>query len=188
MDDTTPKQQQILQAAWDVFFQYGYRRTSMADIAKAAGLSRPALYLEFANKEAIFRALVSAGLDESLVLMKDILAREGSAGAKLETAIDRTVIEHHRVLDSSPHGHEVFDLKNDMAKDLMDLWKADLEKILLDFFQSHVASTKDASDLATLAINSIMGLKSQEKPAEELALQARSICRSLDSILQSKQG
>ena len=55
-----PKQQAILEAAWMAFSTYGFRKTSMDDIAKGAGMSRPALYLHFKNKDAIFRALVTA--------------------------------------------------------------------------------------------------------------------------------
>ena len=48
----------ILKAAFEVFITYGFRKTSMDDIARAAGMSRPGLYQLFANKTDIFRALV----------------------------------------------------------------------------------------------------------------------------------
>lgn len=46
----------ILDAATGVFLRYGFRKTSMEDIAQAAGLSRQGLYLHFASKELIFKA------------------------------------------------------------------------------------------------------------------------------------
>jgi len=39
----------------DVFAEHGFRRTSMAMIAEAVGLSRPALYQYFDNREDVFR-------------------------------------------------------------------------------------------------------------------------------------
>jgi AcrR family transcriptional regulator len=55
-------------AAADVFLRYGYARTTMGDIAKAAGMSRPALYLLFPGKEQAFEAgtmfLARRGLDD----------------------------------------------------------------------------------------------------------------------------
>ena len=48
------KDDQIIEAATSVFLRYGFRRTTMGDIAEAAGVSRPALYLRFCNKEHIF--------------------------------------------------------------------------------------------------------------------------------------
>ena len=55
-----PKAQTILESAWQAFSAYGFRKTSMDDIARGAGMSRPAVYLHFRNKEAIFTALVEA--------------------------------------------------------------------------------------------------------------------------------
>lgn len=48
----------ILDAATGVFLRYGYRKTSMDDLARAAGLSRQGLYLHFRTKEALFDAVV----------------------------------------------------------------------------------------------------------------------------------
>ncbi len=44
----------ILDAAAGVFLRYGFKKTSMDDLARAAGLSRQGLYLHFETKEAIF--------------------------------------------------------------------------------------------------------------------------------------
>ncbi len=48
----------ILSAATQVFLRYGFKKTSMEDLARAAGLSRPGLYLHFPTKEALFKAAV----------------------------------------------------------------------------------------------------------------------------------
>ena len=49
------KRDAVYDAASAVFAQYGFRRTTMNDIAKSAGISRPALYLMFENKEDLFQ-------------------------------------------------------------------------------------------------------------------------------------
>ncbi len=48
----------LLDAALGVFMRFGYRKTSMQDIADAAQISRQGLYLHFAAKEQLFRAVV----------------------------------------------------------------------------------------------------------------------------------
>lgn len=48
----------ILTAARDVFNSRGFAGTRMDDIARAAGISKAALYLQFDSKEALFEALV----------------------------------------------------------------------------------------------------------------------------------
>ncbi len=50
--------ERILEAATDLFARYGYDKTTMEDIAAAAEVSKGALYLEFASKEALFDALL----------------------------------------------------------------------------------------------------------------------------------
>jgi len=56
----------LLDAALGVFARYGFRKTSMDEVARAAQLSRQGLYLHFATKEALFRATLLYVLDGSL--------------------------------------------------------------------------------------------------------------------------
>ena len=72
----------MLDAAIGVFLRYGFKKTSMDDVASAAGFSRQALYLNFKTKEQLFEAalehLVSRSLDEARALAAntDISAEE----------------------------------------------------------------------------------------------------------------
>lgn len=54
----------ILEAAREVFLRYGFKKTAMDDIAKAAGLSRQGLYLHFPTKDALFGDMVQRTLAE----------------------------------------------------------------------------------------------------------------------------
>ncbi len=58
------RRQQILDAACDCVRQAGFHGASMADIAKAAGLSVGQIYRYFENKEAIIAAIVAQDLAE----------------------------------------------------------------------------------------------------------------------------
>ena len=77
------RQDAILDAAFGAFATYGYRRTSMDDIARGAGLSRTALYLHYRNKEDIFRSLAARYFDEAL---RDMTAALHLPGQTLEQA------------------------------------------------------------------------------------------------------
>jgi AcrR family transcriptional regulator len=61
-EPTEQKQRALLDAAIGVFARFGYRKTSMDDIARAAGVSRQGLYLLFSNKEELFRRSVEYSL------------------------------------------------------------------------------------------------------------------------------
>lgn len=56
--ETSERRDSILEAATQVFLRYGFKKTSMEDLSRAAGLSRPGLYLHFSTKEALFKAAV----------------------------------------------------------------------------------------------------------------------------------
>src|SRR5579863_6017422 len=56
--------QVLIDAAMDLFASYGYRGTSLARIARAAGVTKGALYWHFADKEEFFIAVVDKVLGE----------------------------------------------------------------------------------------------------------------------------
>jgi AcrR family transcriptional regulator len=50
--------QELLAAALDLFVERGFAVTRLEDVAKRAGVSKGTLYLYFANKEELFKAVV----------------------------------------------------------------------------------------------------------------------------------
>src|SRR6266481_6537406 len=51
----SPQREAILMAATAIFLRYGFKKTSMDDVAQAAGVSRQGLYLYFDTKDLLFR-------------------------------------------------------------------------------------------------------------------------------------
>ena len=51
--------QQIIEAAGVIFERYGFKKTTMDDIAYAAGKGKSSLYYYFKNKEQVFEAVVA---------------------------------------------------------------------------------------------------------------------------------
>lgn len=56
--DNEERKQRILEAAADLFVHYGYDKTTVSDIAREAGISKGAVYLHFAGKDALLEALI----------------------------------------------------------------------------------------------------------------------------------
>lgn len=56
--DDSAKRRQIVEGARQVFLARGFDAASMADIAKAAGVSKGTLYVYFKDKEELFGAIV----------------------------------------------------------------------------------------------------------------------------------
>jgi AcrR family transcriptional regulator len=51
----SPQREAMLMAATATFLRYGFKKTSMDDVAQAAGVSRQGLYLYFDTKDLLFR-------------------------------------------------------------------------------------------------------------------------------------
>lgn len=89
LPDTDTRQEALLEAAVGVFARYGFRKTSMDEVARAAGVSRQGLYLLFADKEALFRQAVTYKLSRQLRVAIAELSKEGtSLEARLIAACD----------------------------------------------------------------------------------------------------
>ena len=65
----TDRRLAVLESALGTFSRFGYRKTSMDDVAKAAHISRPGLYFLFDSKPALFREAVTHALDRDLGLI-----------------------------------------------------------------------------------------------------------------------
>ena len=124
------KRARVLAAALSVFLAYGFHRTKMDDIARAAELSRPALYLVFKNKQDIYRALARLVLDDVSAKAKAALSQEGTLLEKLDTLVRHAFFETLRHIEESPHGSELFDIKNTLAGDIFTEWREDMSRAL----------------------------------------------------------
>src|ERR1700761_1208757 len=71
---------EILDAALTVFAAKGFAAARMDDIAKAAGVTKGTIYLYFADKEALFKALVRDAIGPAIgAVPADGATYEGSA-------------------------------------------------------------------------------------------------------------
>lgn len=64
------RRERVLGAALVTFARYGYKKTSMEDVARAADISRPGLYFLFTSKQNLFRAAVTQALDDDIEAAK----------------------------------------------------------------------------------------------------------------------
>ena len=98
------KRRRVFEGATKVFLAYGYNRTTMDDIAKAAEMSRPALYLLFRNKSDIYRAIAQTFFDAGAADAERALAGGGSFVERVTGMIDCGIVAHVAEIMASPHG------------------------------------------------------------------------------------
>lgn len=120
----------ILESALTVFVTYGFKKTSMDDIAQQAGVSRPALYQLFKNKTDIFRALSQNMMQNAIVQTKNAFEQPGTPREQLFNAIDSSIMEMHRFCDQSVHGAELIGINQEIARDIEFEWKKDMISVI----------------------------------------------------------
>ena len=161
---TDPKQAAILQSAWQAFATYGFRKTSMDDIARGAGMSRPALYLHYKGKDEIFRSLVEHYYDKATGAVAEALAAPGAPRDVLRAAFHAQAGEIMETMMRSPHGHELLDAGAATAADVKQAGEAHLHQLYADWLgrtaeagQVRLAGTPQ--DMAETIGSALKGLK-----------------------------
>jgi AcrR family transcriptional regulator len=159
----TATRERILQAAFARFAHYGYRRTSMEDIAGEAGVSRAALYLQFRNKEEIFRSLSQQLHDQALASAAAALEGAGTLAERLRAAVEAKTMRFIEIAYGSPHGSELLDERARLCGDLPVEFERRFQEMVTRVFRR--AAQSGEIDLAGLAMS----------PADAAELFARSV-------------
>jgi len=100
------RRREILDAARKLFFQHGYRGTSILQIAQEAGYSKRTVYLDYLNKDELFMAVCEEGgrllLDKLRQIPHDRLTVEETVNRfmKLYVTFSREHAEYFRMIFS----------------------------------------------------------------------------------------
>jgi AcrR family transcriptional regulator len=162
-----PRQKAILAAAFEVFRLYGFRRTSMEDIAQAAGMSRAAIYLHYRNKEDIFQSLVQFYFDTTCAEVTRILALDLPVPRALADAFAAQGGPIIEALLNSPHGAEFMDAKTVVSAELVRAGEARLVAIYTDWLNRETSAGRvslagfgHAANCAETLLAALNGMKS----------------------------
>jgi AcrR family transcriptional regulator len=124
------RREQIVEGASKVFLQYGYRQSTLNEIARKAEVSRPALYQYFADKADIFREVVSRLCDETIAEARSQLASPATLNQRIAGALRAKYAPVVEQIGRSPHSAELFDRNARVAGDLAQEAHAQLEKAI----------------------------------------------------------
>lgn len=126
----------ILDAALDLFRNYGFRRTSMEDIARAANVAKGTLYLYFKSKDELFEALARRLAELIEANLKAATARDLDAEPKILALFDAKLGFLYRWVLSSPHAAELIDSRARLQSTIFESvdrdFRAAIAKVLRD--------------------------------------------------------
>jgi TetR/AcrR family transcriptional regulator, regulator of autoinduction and epiphytic fitness len=179
----------VLDAAIGVFARFGFRKTSMDDVARAAGVSRQGLYLSFANKEELFRRALDHSLRSQLAAAVAALARAEDA---LETRLIAACADWSGRFVGSL-GVDATDLmcaSTSLAGATLTEYEWQFEEALAEAISASAladacaAADLEVADLARALHATARGLKQSCKTREEflkgMTAAVRMICRPLN--------
>ncbi|WP_161952443.1 MULTISPECIES: TetR/AcrR family transcriptional regulator [unclassified Ensifer] len=138
------KRHHILNAAVEVFSRFGYRKTSMQDVADAAGMSRAALYLYFKNKDDLFRVLMERHHATATAEAEAGFAQTAPFERRLSAGLKAFVLSAMAPVQSSPYGQELFEANNTLAEDLNVATAARLQQLT----QATIADAIEAGEIS----------------------------------------
>jgi AcrR family transcriptional regulator len=169
-----------VEAAGEVFLRYGYARTTMGDIAKAAGMSRPALYLLFPGKEQVFSAATMHLAKQRLEEIRRAIAQCDGIEKKLVTACEMLLLSVYDLQQTAPDAKDMDDLEFPVVREIYTMF--------VDFFadivsESPVTSTISAREIANVLLYGARGLRNVATSADEyrdmIKLHTVLLCASL---------
>ncbi|MCP3910956.1 MAG: TetR/AcrR family transcriptional regulator [Actinomycetia bacterium] len=101
----TPRDR-LLAAAEVRFRRFGYKRTTIEDVAVEAGTGKGSVYLHFDSKQAIYMAVVEQSLDRFIDRADQVLTQPGTAPDRLRALVQLTTEHygHDELLRSSLFG------------------------------------------------------------------------------------
>lgn len=177
------KLEAVFDAASTVFSQYGFRRTSMNDIAETAGISRPALYLLFENKEDLFLQLAAFRQNQAIAEAVAVLSEHAPVSDRIVRAILAYERIYYEPVASSPHGAELYDLSFSIASEGMTEGSNKLIKHLAHAIEDAVrrqeASFADSdinpTDFVELLMSSVAGMKKAAVSVDDFRQKVRNV-------------
>ncbi len=165
----------IENAALELFAQQGYGRTSISQIAKAAGISKGLMYNYYESKEALLHSILQKGFDFSESLFPEgIDSIKGDPGELLKHFIEATFYEvinnpnHWKLLSSLAFQEDVM---QELAEDIEQKKQDHLELGIAIFQQLGHKKPKAMAYYFGATMDGIMlqyTLSTDDYPLEEL--------------------
>jgi AcrR family transcriptional regulator len=149
--NTPEKRVEILDLALRLFLRHGYKKVTMVDVARAAGISRPTLYASYPNKESVFRSIIEQRARDYETEFHRRLRSAMTAEERLKIPFDIWVTEPYREVRKHPEAQELLEEASRLAPRAMQLlWEA-FERVLSSIIEHELHSKTSAAVASTIA-------------------------------------
>jgi AcrR family transcriptional regulator len=169
---TQSKEEHVLTAARSVFMKYGFKRATMSDLAEAAQMSRPALYLIFSSKEEVFRVLITQIFTELLQEVREEVRKHEEVADQLTCAFEVWCVRPFEMIQVSPDARDLLESDYAFATEITVQAFADFETILSDVLRpcvrAQAGSPLSSEQLAHILTTATQGFKESASSTVQL--------------------
>jgi AcrR family transcriptional regulator len=150
---------EVVDATYACLALHGVRRTTMDDIARAAGMSRSAVYQYVRNKDDAFRKLADRLHSQALARAREAAGSDASPTDRVRGVLAAKLELVRQLAGDSPHAAELLDQKDRLFGDICSRFLIDLKGLLTEVFAEAGVVPVSPSDAADICIALVLGLQ-----------------------------
>lgn len=159
----TEKREKIMEAAKALILYYGYKKTTMLDIADKADISVGSLYNFFENKEDIAIECGKKFKVHLIEQLREVRDCELACEEKLREMMFRSGLGCHEHFQDTPHGMEIVMALEHRREELNEMFDAQELSLVAEVIEEGVAkgefSVKDALATARTFISAFASFR-----------------------------
>jgi len=173
-----------VKAAAAVFLRYGYARTTMAELATAAQLSRPSLYEVFPSKDDLFDAVVRHLSGQMLQGFREALPKLRTLRTKLHRFCGDWATHGVRLAEAHPDAKDLFSLEFPVVREMYE----EFVRFLVEVISTEAPNTRvPPAKVVRNLVFSLRGLKEAARDVSDMEELVRLQVDVFLTVLSPKQ-
>jgi AcrR family transcriptional regulator len=193
MTDTKEQaKEEIISGAGEIFSRFGYRKTTVAEIAQRVNKAKSSIFHYFNSKEEIFLAVLKKEGQELTRIFNEVIEQEQTVKSKLRAYFMLrfetlpSIVNFYNALNDAELEH--FDFVKDMRNHHLERTINMIGRILSDGVANDIFEIKDVSLVAKAIVTAFKGFelvyREQRRPSDLNSQVTPEVERQIDCLLE----
>jgi len=182
-NELTTTEERIIAAAIRTLIRYGEKKTTMADIAKEAGVVRQTVYTAFGGKDPLIARCVRYLSDQNMGAVRKALINCKTIGDKLDAYINNTVVKSFDLMETAVDSAQIVSSNNTAGQDALTAAKREqttlVEEIFAPYSKALSQHNETPETIARFVVVTAMAIKASAKDRPDLERLIVSLRRSI---------
>lgn len=146
----------MLETAARLLRHYGPMKTTIADIAREAGIGVGSVYLEFCSKDEIVEALSAEGHARVVAAMRAAIGSDGSFADRLRAMLDARFAAFLQLSDEGAHAADLLHCERSAVQRIHKRFLEEQRALVTDFLADAQRAGEFAFDDASAAAEALL--------------------------------